>query len=116
MNVENVTKLRDFLASLPAENFDMGEWPADDEAECGTPACIGGWATRLFGSARRALEIDNDTAEAMFMPKGWDQPKSPVAKARPAHAVALLTRFLKTGKVDWHYALLFPTKPEGAQS
>lgn len=54
-NIENVTKLRDFLLTLPDENFDHGSWTGtawendgelifEDTNICGTTACIGGWA------------------------------------------------------------------------
>lgn len=65
MNVENMLKLADFLDNLPEKKFDMRQWFAErveDKGlgglrkridhfnvgnECGTTACIAGWAATL---------------------------------------------------------------------
>lgn len=57
MNKRNVKKLRDFIAKLPEENFDMWLWVWMDRNEetveearthsCGTVCCLAGWAALL---------------------------------------------------------------------
>lgn len=56
INIENVTKLRDFLLTLSKQMFNHAYWNGDNRGEpeqnvmvedknvCGTSACIGGWA------------------------------------------------------------------------
>jgi hypothetical protein len=69
LNIENTTKLRDFIATLPEDTFNHSEWfdsDTDRVAEvqvgdrhiCGTAACIGGWATIMFNP--EACHFDGD--------------------------------------------------------
>ena len=114
MNHENVEKLRDYLRDeVPDERFDMRSYVRGGSMtnvrarlnECGTAACIGGWAAYLFTPRRRwahehagrALGLDNDQAEELFEPDGLHDR----ARYSRARAVATLTRLLETGTVDW---------------
>ena len=45
MNIENMKKLRAFVAKLPDQQLDMKRWHSTKD--CGTVCCIGGWATVL---------------------------------------------------------------------
>lgn len=73
MNRERLRILRDHLAGLPDELFDMME-------PCGTICCIGGWANNLFvedgfptlDRAERALELDAWQASALFYASNID--------------------------------------------
>jgi len=87
MNRERLTILRDHLASLPDERVDMAVYvrdlanptapllPVSRLTECGTAACIAGWAAHLFGgepdSAQRTLELDRGQANDLFCPVGF---------------------------------------------
>lgn len=94
MNRERLTILRDHLASLPDERVRMdayarnadGAPTADpDKArdflkECGTAACVAGWAITLFPGvtggwvdevAADALDLGEKQAEALFFPQGY---------------------------------------------
>lgn len=118
MNRENIQKVRDHIAKLPAKRFQMSEWiarrgyaesPTLDEVrhDCGTCACIGGWTLALL-SAKRAdhfsedraadlLGLTEDEAAELFRPEGWS---APGLYTRP-HAVRVLDHLLATGEVDW---------------
>jgi hypothetical protein len=66
--------LRDFIAAIPEQNFNMSEWR--EEHECGTVACIGGWTTLLFdvpqqSSAGECLGLTGSESDALFCPNGW---------------------------------------------
>lgn len=116
---DRVIRLRDFLAELPDERFDMGTWGAYDvgtkklQHDCGTAACIGGWAERLFGRATdepeaacASLGLDPCQGEALFYPPGHNS-----GRYTKARAVAVLDHLLATsdpgtvnGVVDWSVA------------
>jgi hypothetical protein len=113
IDVERLVWLRDFLARLPAENFDMGDFgparrwkPAEYylEHRCRTPACIAGWASVLFGGrvgedpgdvAERVLRLNGDDADDLFL--GYDHHTT----YTPADAVKVLDHLLATGEVRW---------------
>lgn len=95
MNRERLTILRDHLASLPDERVDMrsagigadgnrSAWsittPHALLSQCGTAACIGGWANYLFApeslgascaTAQKLLELTNSQEQALFLPALW---------------------------------------------
>ena len=92
MNRERLTILRDHLASLPDERVMMAyffaqgglQYPSSEAVtseilhNCGTAACIAGWAAHLFRSeipgvfaddvAESALELTQDQSLALFFP------------------------------------------------
>lgn len=79
MNRERLKILRDHLASLPDERFDMRDWRA--ERKCGTVACIGGWACALWGGdeqrysyrfAIKQLGLEEGQGESLFFPQRLD--------------------------------------------
>lgn len=60
LNVENITKLRDFLLAMDDldPKFDMGDWVnSTGMSECQTTACIAGWACVKFGDTTDNKEI-----------------------------------------------------------
>jgi hypothetical protein len=93
MNRERLTILRDHLASLPDERVDMRFVMTDGDsnlissgparevlADCGTAACIAGWAGFLFSpdiggygswEAGTDLAFTTDQAFHLFTPKGF---------------------------------------------
>lgn len=66
MNRERLTILRDHLASLPPVQFDMTI--VREEAECGTVACVAGWAGVL---AIRAGDAPDDIYFGMEAAERW---------------------------------------------
>lgn len=125
MNVERITQLADFIEKLPPKRFEISTWasPVDDHSKslktvgelkhnCGTCACIGGWAEALFNpddhafnmsgdsallieNARQLLDLDDETADALFMPSAsWDQVTREMA-------AATLRNLALTGEVVW---------------
>lgn len=125
MNVENIKKVRDLIASLPPERFNMRRLASRSRGRelrdvrriqhsCGTAACIAGWTNAIFCPENK----NADTREAsialglyyidhmLFMPFGYFD--GPVSKATPAQAVAVLDRLLETGGVDWDWAMSNP--------
>jgi len=123
MNRENIKKVRDVIAALPAARFAMDEWSWNQVTfrrataremlhGCGTVGCIAGWATaladpsgewRIDGDAAAVaeewLELDSENADALFTPRtiradDW-------TNITRAHAVRVLDHLLETGEVDW---------------
>lgn len=46
--LDRLSRLADFLDTLPPERFDFGTWASDaDINQCGTTACALGWATTI---------------------------------------------------------------------
>lgn len=124
--------LRDFLRALPAERFYIGNYvsvPTPDgrrggdstEAlrDCGTAACIAGWAAYLFDgspiscalpntgeteaheAAAELLGLNEDEAYALFIPivlaGRWNDITN-------ADAALVLDHLIRTGRVDWSVA------------
>lgn len=129
MNIENILKLRDFIDSLPAKRFDINVWAntladnpevinydaTSDEVlhNCGTCACIGGWADVLFQpkgflivqsdgyiNTAEQLGLDTDTAYDLTHPSdvAWSLVTKDVA-------VEVLTILAETGRVDYKKAI-----------
>ena len=99
MNRERLTILRDHLASLSDERLNMVDFFVDSDgedldwdtiaeaksklqADCGTAACIAGWALTLFAetqggwgvetAAMEALGLEYDQGRALFLPHGFE--------------------------------------------
>lgn len=97
---DRMIQLRDFLAELPDEKFDISLW------HCGTAGCIGGWAeTLFFGSAYSGhdesevgehIGLSVANAERLFYPLGYRY-----GRHTPAQAVAVLDHYLATGEISW---------------
>lgn len=114
MNRENIQKVRDHIAGLPAANFDMGDYGRSEP--CGTVACIAGWVdivvgahaepTGISSNARDLLDLNSSQAFDLFWAKDHtrlDEFDNPVSRweATPAQAVQVLDHLLATGEVDW---------------
>lgn len=117
---ERVAYLRDHIAKLPRERFDMAVYSmgADyDDGDvrgpqvlhdCNTRACLCGWTVALFaidaatddeGAAASALGLDEDEWRALFIPRHKDR-----GQIENREAVAVLDHYLATGKIDWSVA------------
>lgn len=106
----NIITVRDCIRELPAKQFNMG--CVIDEEECGTVACIAGWASMVLGcdaerethlqAAARHFGLDYDYARRnLFIPNGS---VSRAYSATPAQAVLVLDHLLNTGDADWRVA------------
>lgn len=106
MNRENIQKVRDVIAALPPELFNMKYF--GKQSECGTVACIAGWTVDVLGRgigwmptiAQRHFGISNDQATELFW-VGHRDAGHPYWKATNAQAVRVLDHLLETGEVDW---------------
>lgn len=96
MNRPRLQILADHLRSLPDERFDMANWfskegendtlralasPGAFVHECGTAACVAGWAVALFSprganwcddTARDELDLSARQAAALFEPHNFE--------------------------------------------
>ena len=132
MNTARLLALADAIEGhvLPELGFNMEVYystayrnlPDRSGHECGTIACIAGWACKLYGSlgegyfatAAYHLDLDYETANELFIPPGpahWDEENHswqefPVNtwKATPAQAARVIRHLAATGKVDWRVA------------
>lgn len=111
MNIPNLTQLRDFLLTLPEEDFDMSEegWCFSDARNgvCCSAACIGGWARAIFQCewslikvGRVSLGLSADAIEDLFYPNLMIGKYDPY-DATPTQAANVLTHLINTGEVDW---------------
>jgi hypothetical protein len=123
MNIERLTQLRDTIATLPPHRFKMNVWSSSLDNgvdlwgepngvivhDCGTCACIGGWADALFlpenikadtspQHTGAMLGLSEEEANELFMPDDvvWE-------KVTQADAVTVLTKLIETGEVDWSH-------------
>ena len=72
MNLENMTRLRDHMASLPPESIDMHTWGNSGPSQCGTVACIAGWACVLSGAARDGTSLERmEVYEIKARARNW---------------------------------------------
>ena len=126
MNAEqiaNIDHLADVIEALDPERFSMHHWwrtkdgrtNVDEmptvEHNCGTAACIGGWAGAIFHPHNREaaedmwtigeelLGLDYDRTNELFMPTGFSH--EPFTQA---HAVQTLRQLARTGEVNWDHA------------
>lgn len=125
MNRQNITAVRDLIASLPDRKFAMDTWIADiaDNAwghpmtseaalhSCNTAGCIGGWANALAMRSQERLFLNLPaTAEWMGLTfeVGYDlfHPDIPGLHYNDrtitrTEAVMVLDHLLATGDVSW---------------
>lgn len=117
---ERVMQLRDFLAALPQEKLRMGGYiySPDLAPECGTQACIAGWAYILFVDPdhRRAYQesrngyFANTVGEVLGMSLSqyvalfWPPHYLAGITTTPAQAARVLDHYLNTNKIDWSVA------------
>lgn len=117
VNVTNVKTLADIIRQQPhvsAEHetgFDMSVW----EHDCGTPACIAGWASSLacpegrpktsYGRTMDAEEVANiwldltyQEGSDLYIASGLNVELSRIT---PEQAATVLDHLAETGKVDW---------------
>ena len=114
---DRMIRLRDFLAVLPDEKFNMSRYSSVDFVEhtCRTPACIAGWTPVVFNertltqgeknildpyAVRDYLGLTTEQAVALF------RSGMPVELYRwtTRDAVRVIDQFLATGVIDWDAA------------
>jgi hypothetical protein len=125
MNVENIKKVRDVIANLPPERFNMAAlFVVDGKAvmperkspvklveSCGTAACIAGWTLATFRQPKHSdafeagnlLDLNYMQRDDLFTPVGYDE-----GEYTHAQAVAVLDHLIATGEVDWSVAEQVP--------
>lgn len=114
MNKENILKVADAIErhTIPDLGFNMGSWvdrrAHEDKSghNCGTTACIAGWATAVAGGNLAKLSISEVRDEAIaYLGVTRDQAFWLFAGFRgdpePPEAVATLRNLAETGKVNW---------------
>lgn len=106
--IDRRTYLSAFLKKLPESKFDMGSISCEPgRGNCGTPACIAGWASTLFGDPKAPngwedfwnvvgmehLGMTHYEANALF----FDFPNAVTS----AQAAKVLDNYIENGVVDW---------------
>lgn len=119
-NVENILKVADAIErhTIAELGFNMASFVGVGETDlsghnCGTTACIGGWAAALAtgdihaGDDMSAAEIARwlgltyHEAGALFY--AWDRHDTVAfEEIQPERAVAVLRNLAATGEVDWN--------------
>lgn len=115
MNKKRILKLADHIESLPhVADYSSGETGFNMEIfnfNCGTPACICGWAVELW--ARKDLrenpsDIDNmlETGQELLgltekEAKNLFVPDTDHRKTTPVIAAQVLRDFAEGGEIDW---------------
>lgn len=130
LNLPNLTILRDTIQTMDPSRFAMEAWSRNSDGDamatraemirhdCGTAACIGGWAEVLFvakdddinigtsedAEIAEALGLSLDQANDLFFPltaikeAGFNTNYEQLTQAQ---AVDVLTHLMETGEVDW---------------
>ena len=105
---DRLIRLRDFLAGLPKFQFNMATYALN---ECGTPACIAGWAGRIFSTritqaeGYEILGLNEEQAWDLFLPGNQlNLIGRFYNEITLGHAVKVLDHLIETGEVDWHVA------------
>jgi hypothetical protein len=111
MNVDRILALADLIESLPKTEIedDHGFCMVDYRHDCGTPACIAGWAVHLSGekvdvkgtfyAASTFLGISPNTAYDLFI---WAEKR--LDQITPDEAANTLRHLAGTGEVRWEFA------------
>jgi hypothetical protein len=122
VNKENIQIVRDHLANLSDDRFsirslvskdgetvfcdEIGIAPAKILEDCGTAACIAGWANVIFhprliktcsSTAAESLGLDNNQEIRLFLPHDFLESE----KYTRELAIRVLDHLIETGKVDW---------------
>lgn len=129
MNTNRILKLADLIEAgddklgFNMETYGSASGAYEDRSghNCGTVACIGGWAVAAFGaygkgedvslsrvihtydvpeSARNLLGLEADTAARLFLAGGISS-----SDVTPAVAARCLRNLAETGEVDWEKAM-----------
>ena len=120
MKTERILEIADLIeAGRDDMTFDMTTFGTAD-TECGTAACIAGWAVARYGAcgqqhdfdherplragvdeyARRGLCLTEEEARSLFLPNPRRDGLG-LAEVTADHAVRTLRHLAATGEVDW---------------
>ena len=129
MNIENLKSLVEKIEALRPviylcdddevnQGFNMGSF----NFPCGSPSCIAGHACAIgynlasyrwihqnvawTTAAAMWLEIDIETAEALFLGK---EAPADIQSLTPSDAIAVINHLIETGEVDWNIVGYQPT-------
>ena len=118
-----ISVLRDFLAQLPPEQFDMTsrsvylEWPDRIVHKDGSAVCLAGWAERLFGRPHDSddvvaahLGLSPEQGQALFYP-----PNFFTVRRTRSEAIQTLDHLMATGEIAWPDASA-PSKPPASNA
>lgn len=121
---DRMIRLRDFLAALPDERFNMLDLMIDENGDpagdnqspavflsrCGTAACVAGWSNYLYraqdveaGPSAAAFDLGLNPRQRydLFLPPRFITHSHEYTRTR---AVAVLDHYLATGEIDWAVA------------
>lgn len=115
---ENITKVRDVIASLDPKRFEMDRWISKVRSRartiggrlnhCGTSACIAGWTLAVLSPNSRAdgWDIPAEASHLLGLSnwRGLFIPDNLNYRTQ-AQAVRVLDILLETGEVDWERAI-----------
>jgi hypothetical protein len=118
MNRENIQKVRDVIAGLPAWRFTMEWYAAERDGDdvlapklahtCNTAGCIAGWTVAALNAPLSGTWDTGDKAAILLGLSATQQhqlftpPAHDVAgRYSRAHAVRALDHLLATGEVNW---------------
>jgi hypothetical protein len=121
MNVENLNKAIELIASIPPQKFDMSVLRAVREGDeihddtritdhelihgCGTIACIAGWVATLnpddagigpYHRAQQYLDLDHQQTGQLFCPEGYSY-----LEFTRDEALTAMRHLAQTGEVCW---------------
>lgn len=116
LNIENLQKVRDHIAKLPGQNFNMDYWARNlsdlsvhPMYECDTVSCIGGWTNFLFGGERYSERLaaihlgmtSRQAHELFYPPNGYFDDGDDYCTITTAEACMVLDHLKATGRVNW---------------
>jgi hypothetical protein len=113
MNVENIQKVRDVIASAPATKLDMSRHGSPSTKRgCGTAGCIIGWANTIwppasgadkgkrFTHAYEQLGLDFATGQRLAL-GDWCAWEIQTAGIKKDEVLSVLDHLIETGEVNW---------------
>lgn len=109
LNVERLIRIRDLILAKP-EQFNISVWIRDstdtynlkaDPHDCGTVACIGGWAELLYRGEDASRALGLPESSNLFTPTYYDRPSYARDFYNAKVAASVIDKLIATGKVEW---------------
>ena len=117
MRKDRIRKLADTIEKCEAvygddQGGDYKFWMGEIQFDCGSPACIAGWAEHIFGEdtdfdLTYLLDISSSDEMELIEPRYKNHAYFPAVRSdhpgfiTPQHAAKVLRHFAETGIVDW---------------